>query len=277
MHFEGFNYYRYVDDIRIFVESETQARRAIIKLTEFLRPLNLHLNSGKTELIDYSQHKSSENTYTKEMEAAEYNIALGSHMYSFADIKLKQIWKEAISDKKFNKYLFNYCIKRFTKIESDFPLEDILVNNLYDPAFSKEICEYLVSYINLKEVQLKVVEIINNGLYEFQTIWLIKTLLLAKKIHFELRKINKNKLLQYNNFMITGYYFILITKFGNIGEKEAIHEIYKSLFVTNLDLTRYYILGLIHYSDDRIRINSIFTANPFLEYLRGKTYPKYFI
>lgn len=48
---KGYDYYRYVDDIRIIAESEVQARRALQDLIRELRTVGLNINANKTEIL----------------------------------------------------------------------------------------------------------------------------------------------------------------------------------------------------------------------------------
>lgn len=47
----GYDYYRYVDDIRIIADSEVQARRALQDLIRQLRTVGLNINANKTEIL----------------------------------------------------------------------------------------------------------------------------------------------------------------------------------------------------------------------------------
>ena len=47
----GYDYYRYVDDIRIIADSEIQARRALQELIRQLRSVGLNINANKTEIL----------------------------------------------------------------------------------------------------------------------------------------------------------------------------------------------------------------------------------
>lgn len=44
-------YYRYVDDIKLFTSNRSEAQRALVKLEEVLRRLNLNVQSAKTEIL----------------------------------------------------------------------------------------------------------------------------------------------------------------------------------------------------------------------------------
>ncbi len=48
---KGYDYYRYVDDIRIIADSELHARRALQDLIRQLRSVGLNINASKTEIL----------------------------------------------------------------------------------------------------------------------------------------------------------------------------------------------------------------------------------
>lgn len=48
---QGYDYYRYVDDIRIIANSELHARRALQELIRQLRKVGLNINASKTEIL----------------------------------------------------------------------------------------------------------------------------------------------------------------------------------------------------------------------------------
>ncbi|MGI2091703.1 reverse transcriptase domain-containing protein [Shewanella oncorhynchi] len=47
----GYDYYRYVDDIRIICDSQQQARKALNDLIKELRTVNMNINSAKTKIL----------------------------------------------------------------------------------------------------------------------------------------------------------------------------------------------------------------------------------
>ncbi len=59
---KGYDYYRYVDDIRIIADSELDARRALQDLIRQLRSVGLNINAKKTEILspDVSSTKVAE-------------------------------------------------------------------------------------------------------------------------------------------------------------------------------------------------------------------------
>lgn len=68
MHSEGYDYYRYVDDIRIVCASEHEARKSLQSLIPLLREVGMNINSTKTTVLNYnspsdkiSEHFPSQN------------------------------------------------------------------------------------------------------------------------------------------------------------------------------------------------------------------------
>lgn len=59
---KGYDYYRYVDDIRVIADSELHARRALQDLIRQLRTVGLNINANKTEILapDVSNAKVAE-------------------------------------------------------------------------------------------------------------------------------------------------------------------------------------------------------------------------
>lgn len=67
----GYDYYRYVDDIRILADSESTARRALQDLIRQLRKIGLNINASKTEILspdatndNITQHFPSQDSTT---------------------------------------------------------------------------------------------------------------------------------------------------------------------------------------------------------------------
>jgi hypothetical protein len=48
---KGYDYYRYVDDIRVLADTESQARRALQDIIRELRKVGLNINANKTEIL----------------------------------------------------------------------------------------------------------------------------------------------------------------------------------------------------------------------------------
>ncbi|MFC1645131.1 RNA-directed DNA polymerase [Patescibacteria group bacterium] len=262
----GYKYYRFMDDIRVFCDNELETQEAIKKLTELLRPLNLHLNGGKTEVVDFKGYLNEVNSGDLENHVLEYSINSDIDKYcSEIEDDLIDLWRDAISVNEINNRKFKYCINRFRRIKSSFPIEDILKHDLYSPAFTMEICNFLSSFADRKDVQNKVVEVLNKTPYEFQSIFLLRILSKAKKTFFNIDEIDWDRLLRFNNFMITGYHFVLIGRFGTDGQKINMQKLFRREYVDNNKIARYYIIALESFHDRKATMNKLVQKKHFLK------------
>lgn len=57
----GAEYFRYVDDVRIFTKKENQSRRAILLLNRTLKALHLNVQSAKTKILKEDDNEMSQN------------------------------------------------------------------------------------------------------------------------------------------------------------------------------------------------------------------------
>lgn len=266
---EGFDYYRYVDDVKVFCRSNKEVYSAIKKFTELIRPLNLHINGGKLEIIDRQSHLSRSNQFRNIMDGVNYLLSFHDiRMYQKIDEDLQKVWKSAISEKEIDKQKFNYCINRFRMIQSEFPLQDILKNNLYPLPFIKEVSSYLKYYSNKREVQESVVIALLDAVYDYQMIYLLKVLYTADDLHIDLNIINKDKIYGSSNYMLIGYYMLLMAKFGNAGHKQMIKNEFTNRFIDNEKIARYFMIALQFYTNYKMEMNKLVRRIPALEFTR---------
>lgn len=274
---EGYNYYRFVDDIRIYAEAESTLRHAVQRLTQLFRPLNLHLNSGKTKLVDFEQHTQDLNEHKDLMEAVNYVLFFENFPDTIVvDESLQEIWKDTVTQKYIDKTKFRYCVLRFKQIQSEFPLEDILKHNLYDPSNIDYVTRYLVEYIDRKHVQDVVILRYENSAYEHEMIYLLKLLLSADKLHFDFKRIEKQTIYATNNPLLIGYYYLLASRFGTQADRALLTADFNKHYRANTMVSRYYMLALTCFPKpaDEIKklLNSHAYLSPTAKYLAKKTY-----
>ena len=145
---EGFCFIRYVDDIRIFCKTETEAKNALKELTRLLRRRGLNLQSAKTKIlsaetlvkeIETTQKVINDLKLEFKSEMVEYMNMLNS--YGFIDeqdffvndetpvevfrkaMKLHFIEAEKAD---FNKTLFHFLINKLTKFKELFAIDYFL-------------------------------------------------------------------------------------------------------------------------------------------------------
>lgn len=263
---EGYRYYRFVDDIRIFADDEQTLRRALQRLTQLMRPLNLHLAGGKTRIISNEAHLEALNQYQDVMESINYSLEMGDHWEEGGvDESLQEIWQEAVSAKNINKTVFRFCIARFRWIESEFPLDDILEKNLYDAPNIDLVSSYLADYINEERVQKVVIEKLLASEYEYEMIYLLKLLTVASKLHFDVNLINKGTIYSKANFLLTGYFFQIVAKFGGQGERTLMIADFNKQFRSDPRLARYFMIASSKFPKADNEITQLHQRFPFLK------------
>ncbi len=119
----GYTYYRYMDDIRIYEETEDELTEALVLIDNFLKGRALSLNTKKTSIEEFGEDRESEKLHFlagSGAEISDYN----SNPSTFVKQKLHS---EQSSDSDENeryliktiegKELINYCKKEIVEIE----------------------------------------------------------------------------------------------------------------------------------------------------------------
>ncbi|MEQ5768493.1 RNA-directed DNA polymerase [Halomonas sp. H33-56] len=155
---KGYDYFRYVDDIRIICSGEHQAKRALNDLIFELRKLGLNINSKKTVILD----KYSENIQ-EFFPSSDDTMTLIDTMWRSRSRKviarsiplLFDFLKEQLDEGETQSRPFRYCINRFkTLISSNlFDSKSILACEIADalirefdrqPVSTDQFCKLLM-------------------------------------------------------------------------------------------------------------------------------------
>ncbi|NEV76609.1 RNA-directed DNA polymerase [Rhodopseudomonas sp. BR0C11] len=72
---KGYDYYRYVDDIRVLADTEAQARRALQDIIRELRKVGLNINASKTEILPPDVSLQKLNAYFPSQDSATVAIS----------------------------------------------------------------------------------------------------------------------------------------------------------------------------------------------------------
>ncbi len=262
---EGFNYYRFADDIKVFEVEEKKLRQAISRLTELLRPLNLHLSGGKTKIIQKEEYYYDKLQFTEEMEAIGYGLAVGEET-EIVENNLKHLWNSSLKSKKFDKTIINFCLNRFRKIKSKDALKAVLSKNLFDPSISPSVMAYLELFINDKSVQSALVAAFKNSSYEYQRIFILKTLVKASRLKLNMNEINREEIYKNGNFMLIGYYLIFAYKFGNDGIRSMVKTKFNNTYKTDFKICRYFMVALNSNLTSKNEIKTFTKVQPSLIY-----------
>ncbi|MGO7544405.1 RNA-directed DNA polymerase [Rhizobium leguminosarum] len=112
----GFQYYRYMDDIKIVCDSKASARKALKEFVLALRPIGQFVNSGKTKIVS-----AEDRELIKECLAAGSvemkRIATAWNSKSLKPISrtlvpLKNLMLRTLREEKFDSREFRFCISR---------------------------------------------------------------------------------------------------------------------------------------------------------------------
>lgn len=193
---KGFEYYRYMDDIRIICNDKYEARRALKELVSILRDRHLSLNGKKTKIIrpGSAEHDELLNPKVdlKKIDCLlntrkKANVAIG---YSL----LKDRCFELIKENKFEEREFRFCIYRLSKLarckEYTVPegyWDDLtvgIVNAISEcPTTTDRIYDFLAS-VGLNSQSIATITNYlgdsNKCIYEWQNYWLWKLLIVCK-------------------------------------------------------------------------------------------------
>lgn len=155
MYREGFETFRYMDDIRVAVETQAEARRALKALHAALRPVGLGLNSGKTDQIQIgtSDFEDLLERDDSTVEAIDQAIRSGDpERIQGAVDPLFGLANELLDAGKVDDRKFRFCINRIRQLKRyrDLDLPDdravikALLNRLIEaPVETESICRYL--------------------------------------------------------------------------------------------------------------------------------------
>jgi hypothetical protein len=197
----GINHLRYVDDFRIFCESEVEAKKALMALNGLLRRRGLHLQSAKTKIypteiarnkIDGMQPVLQPiiRTFLKDVTAAfESNNPYLS--VSQADELLKSdpneapmsVLREAFESNflredshKFDKTLFRFLLNRLGSGKDDYALSYSVHSLLDHPEETATILSYIKSIDAIGGAERPIIDFLNSGsaVYPYQTYQIIE-------------------------------------------------------------------------------------------------------
>jgi hypothetical protein len=135
----GWDYYRYVDDIRIIADSKLHARRALQDLIRQLRTVGMNINPGRTEILppdtpdeklaEYFPSQDSTTTAISQMwQSRSRRVVTRSVAYIF------NVLTECIETGKTQSRQFRFAVNRISQIVESglFDVSDSLSEKLLD-------------------------------------------------------------------------------------------------------------------------------------------------
>jgi len=186
---QGYVFLRYVDDMRIFTNSEPSARFALAELITQLREIGLHVGAGKTFIKDTADVMRELQDNAERMDNIEAEIKSGDPARLEAAVTmLERFITELISDpKKFNDRPFRFCVNRFKRlkvnnlaIESHEGIANAVLERLTTmPYETGTFVDYLSLFPESEGVQRKVIEFLEGAynIYPWQEMLLLELLI----------------------------------------------------------------------------------------------------
>jgi len=115
---EGYDYYRYMDDIRVICRDKYEARAALKQFVTALREIGLNINSAKTAIIEPGTTAHSQLIDGTSHELDSINAMMGSKKKILVALALSQIREKLIllmKDHDYHSREFRFCIRRISK------------------------------------------------------------------------------------------------------------------------------------------------------------------
>ncbi|MDF0532630.1 reverse transcriptase domain-containing protein [Tsukamurella sp. 8F] len=174
---EGYEYFRYMDDVRIVVDSERKGREALRKFEVHCRSRGLIVtgtDKSRIEAAD-SEARSKED---KTFELADYALRNG---FNESRKLLRNILNDAFTEKSLKKRHAKFALVRLGKLVDRSVLDKILQRLEELSEVSKDSAFYLRSFISEKRVQAAITDFLSKpeepGLEKYQEAWLIAVML----------------------------------------------------------------------------------------------------
>lgn len=116
---KGYDYFRYMDDIRVVCKDRFEARRALLDLIESLRHRHLNVNASKTHIIHWTDSlKLDEYVPMPDPDVEQFDSAtrsrLGADSQSITLLKAKL--EKLIETSGFNERSFRACLDRIRRV-----------------------------------------------------------------------------------------------------------------------------------------------------------------
>jgi Retron-type reverse transcriptase len=236
-----FIYLRYVDDIRIFANSEPEARKSLADLIVKMREMGLYVASGKTKIQKSADVIGELSKGRNQIKEIETEIDSGnSERMNLAAEKLKSFFLQLVGEPQdFNDRLFRFCIHRFKKLQvtglggetQDRVISEVLSRLITMPESTDVFVDYLSLFKDNEFIQFAVLNFLEsqNNIYAWQEMLLLELL-----VRLNITKENLVRSYQYANSVIAknkhpackARAYVFLGKHGSYAERRDIRSRY---------------------------------------------------
>lgn len=242
-----FDYYRYVDDIKIICKDKFHAREFLQIISCELRKYNLTLNGSKTKILELGTDEHGDFIKDKNFELERIDALFRTKKKSIVSIAFKEVREEldkCISKKEYDSREFRFYLNRISKIAL---CEDIakpegyfdgIINNFLEALISHPTnTDYfynILSTIQLNDTQLQLIYLFlqnsEKSIYTWQNYLIWKILIL--------NNYNKKQVVKYAKSIIClkeeniesidkAGALLFVGKFGTLEDKKEIVSLFR--------------------------------------------------
>ncbi|MXZ89366.1 MAG: RNA-directed DNA polymerase [Dehalococcoidia bacterium] len=179
-----YHYFRYVDDIRVFANSESELQRAMVDIIRQNRALGLHVQTGKTKIVTGEEILQLVNERNDEFSAIDYHLDFGD--VDTAEGELKEILREVMAQEEFNDRHFRKCLNGLKKANSPAAVPSTLQKLDELQPWAQTTHEYLDlftrSHFSIKRRLMEFLMDRDRNIFAWPEFWAVRTLVSAAKL-----------------------------------------------------------------------------------------------
>jgi hypothetical protein len=283
---EGFDYYRYMDDIRIICTDYFQARKAIQILSVELRKIDLSLNGYKTKILVYDTKEHKDFIYDQEIELERIDALINTKKRNIVAIAYQEVMEKlekCMDNNEYDSRYFRFLIHRVSTMAKCKNIKkpknyyrkikkNILNAVITHPAFMDKYYGFLSSIELTKTDLKKLFEYLSNdgySIYSWQNYAIWKLFILNNYKTKKLLSIAIDHLKAHEETMKPGA-ILYIGKFGSYKDKENILSLLKE--TNSFFLQRHCLIALQEFPKEPLQgtMNKIVESNiNVYEYFHG--------
>lgn len=290
------NYYRYMDDIRIFCNTEIEAKKALKDLIIALRGIKLNINAKKTKILPEKDIESHLFDPLKPSLNLIHSIIKGKNIRQIKLIipALMKMFESSFLSDPFQKSHFNFSLYRLSilqssglKIDTEKIISLIMNNFITKPHHTGLFCFFLTLFPNNNHITRFLIDFLQSehNIYESQEVKVLQSLLRFNvklnpqdiKFFIESAK-NSNK-----HFAVRAFYFLLVGKHGSNRDRDLIVDYYEDSLHQHIKtaiILSVQELGQASRNDFYARIKKSESDTEvvgFIKYVKSLKYPLYYI
>lgn len=229
------NYYRYMDDIRIFCRTEIESKKALKDLIIALRDIKLNINAKKTKILHDNEISSTLLDPQKPILSTIEAIIKSKKREQIVQIvpSLQNIFESAFIDDLFEKPHLNFSLYRLSllqssgiKLNTNKIISLILENIISKPHHTGLFCFFLTLFPSEMKIAEYLIAFLQSehNIYDWQEVKILQSLLRfngkldSTAIKFFISSATDSN----KHYAARAFYFLLVGKHGNNRDRELV-------------------------------------------------------